>query len=116
MRATVTGAVEAEWNLFQFRNFKIDQKVDAFSIHLEIERNIIIRNSEVTGLPKYFRLIRYMTSRCIQLNLNSGLFQNHEILQPTKCTCSRRIRKGTAFNGQCVSNSVRSYATINISR
>jgi len=44
MRARVTGAVEAASSLFEFRHVRIHPTVNAYTIHLDGERQMIIRN------------------------------------------------------------------------
>lgn len=59
MRSGVTGVVEAVWNLLEFRHVKIQPKVETFSIHIENEREIIMRNPTATGLENDSNLMRY---------------------------------------------------------
>lgn len=61
MRNRVTGAVEALMNLLEFRDVKIEAKVEEFSLHLEKKRNTVLRDVTATGQPNKSLFIVYFT-------------------------------------------------------
>ncbi|KAI0559822.1 Helitron helicase-like domain containing protein [Gracilaria domingensis] len=61
MRSRVVGAVEAAWNLFEFRHVRIDLCVQALDVHLPEERQVLVRN---TRLPRSLK--SSMLERCFK--------------------------------------------------
>lgn len=85
--------MEAVWNLLKSRHVNIEPKIEAFSILLDNDRNVIIRNPADTELPNDYPLIRYLKCPDAFISLSTGLFRNREILQPNAGIHPRKIRK-----------------------
>ena len=61
MRSRVIGAVEASWNLFEFRMVRLSPTVTTLDLHLSGERVLLIRNTRLppglkpSNLERYFK-------------------------------------------------------------
>ena len=61
MSSRVLGAVQACWNLFEFRSVRITPTVIVLDMHLPGERNVLIRNTRLPRSLKPSTLERYFS-------------------------------------------------------